>query len=296
VRVHAGDFDKNGSLDPIVSAYVDGKSYPVASRDLLTEQLIAMKGRFPRYSDYGKATLEQTLSEGERDSAYVARSVNFASGYLENLGAGKFALRPLPKLAQIAPIYGMLADDLDGDGNLDVLLAGNSYAGETQTGWDDASIGGVLLGDGKGRFRYLNGSTSGFFVDGNAKGIADLVLDEKHSLVLVTQNNDSLRVFSPARTGQEQNVKVAPLDAYVLLTQASGATQRRELYHGSTYLSQSSRYLRVPTGVVKAVVYDSRGRSRTLTLAPQIAGVRGCGLRECETASGSKSSPRPFAH
>ena len=201
VRIHAGDFDKNGSLDPVLSAYIDGKSYPVASRDLLIDQMVAMKGRFARYSDYANATLDQTLSKVERDSAYTAQSVTFASGYLENLGAGKFALRPLPLMAQIAPIFGMLANDYDGDGNLDVLLAGNSHARETQSGWDVASIGAVLLGDGKGRFRYVNGAASGFFVHGNAKGIADLVLDEKRSLVLVSQNDDSLRVFAPRAGG-----------------------------------------------------------------------------------------------
>ena len=273
VRVHAADFDKNGSLDPVLSSYIDGKSYPVGSRDLMIDQMIAMKGRFKRYADFGGATLEKTLSQAERDAAYTAQSVTFASGYLENLGAGKFSLHSLPVAAQIAPVFGMLVDDYDADGNLDVLLAGNSYARETQSGWDDASIGAVLLGDGKGRFRYVNGAASGFFVDGNAKGIADLVLDEKRSLVLVTQNDDSLRVFAPLRATRQQNVRVGPLDVYALLTLANGATQRRELYYGSTYLSQSSRHLRVPSGVVKAVVYDSRGQSRTLPLAPQIAGV-----------------------
>jgi hypothetical protein len=264
VRVHAGDFDRNGSVDPVLSQYSDGRSYPIASRDLLVDQMIAMKGRFHTYSEYAKATLEQTLSKTERDSAYVAQSVTFVSSYLENLGGGKFALRPLPVGAQIAPVYGMLADDYDGDGNLDVLLVGNSYAGDTQSGWDDASIGGVLLGDGAGRFRYENGVASGFFVDGNAKAIADLVLDEKRSLVLVTQNNDSLRVFAPSRSGRERNVKLAPLDAYAVLTLANGVTRRQELYYGSTYLSQSSRYLRLPLDVAKAVVFDSRGQSRTV--------------------------------
>ncbi|MEO6529218.1 MAG: VCBS repeat-containing protein [Gemmatimonadaceae bacterium] len=274
VRVHAGDFDKNGSLDPVLSSFISGKSYPVASRDLMIDQMIAMKGRFKRFADFANATLERTLSQSERDSGYVAQAVTFASGYLENLGAGRFALRPLPVEAQVAPIYGMLVKDHDGDGKLDVMLVGNSYSPDTQTGWDDASIGGILLGDGAGRFRYQSGSVSGFFVDGDAKAIADVALDETRSLVLVTQNKDSLRVFSSLRAGDERNAKMAPLDAYVLFTLASGATQRRELYYGSTYLSQSSRYVRVPSGVVKAVVFDSRGQSRELPLVPQIAGAQ----------------------
>ena len=262
MRVHAGDFDRNGSIDPVLSAYSDGKSWPVASRDLLVEQMIAMQGRFPKYSDYAKATLDRTLSGPERDSAYVAKAVTLSSVYLENRGGGKFAMRALPAAAQFAPVFGMLAGDYDGDGNLDALLVGNSYASETQAGWDDASIGSVLLGDGHGSFRAVNGASSGFFVDGDARAIADVMTDERHSLVLVTQNHDSLRVFSSARALGARKIRLAPLDAYAALTRADGTTQRQELYYGSSYLSQSSRYLNVPDGVVKVVVFDSRGGSR----------------------------------
>ncbi|HEV7993761.1 MAG TPA: VCBS repeat-containing protein [Gemmatimonadaceae bacterium] len=266
VRVHAGDFDKNGSIDPVLSTFTDGKSYPVASRDLLVEQMIAMQGRFPKYGDYAKATLEGTLSKEERDGAFVAEAVTLSSSYLENLGHGKFVLRPLPIAAQLAPIFGMLAQDYDGDGNLDVLLVGNSHASETQAGWDDASIGAVLLGDRKGGFRVLNGAASGFFVDGDARAIGDVMVDEKRSLVLVTQNHDSLRVFAPARATGERKLRVGPLDAYASITLAGGATRRQELSYGSSYLSQSSRYVSVPSDAVKVVVVDSRGGSRVLPL------------------------------
>jgi hypothetical protein len=273
MRVHAGDFDRNGSIDPVLSTYIDGKSYPVASRDLLVEQMIAMQGRFPKYSDYAKATLERTLSKEERDSAYVAQAVTLASSYLENRGGGRFALRPLPIAAQIAPVFGMLTGDYDGDGKLDALLVGNSYASETQAGWDDASIGAVLLGDGAGRFRAMNGAASGFFVDGDARAVADVMVDEHRSLVLATQNHDSLRVFAPTRSSARK-VRLAPLDAYALLTRTDGATRRQELYYGSSYLSQSSRYLSVPSDVVKAVVFDSRGGSRVVRLAAPLASAK----------------------
>jgi hypothetical protein len=271
VRVHAGDFDRNGSLDPVLSSYIGDESYPVASRDLMVDQMIAMKGRFKRYEDYARATLEQTLSAAERDSAYVAKSVTFASAYLENRGGGRFARRALPVLAQIAPIYGMLVVDADGDGNLDVLLVGNSYGPETQAGWDDASIGAVLLGDGRGGFRYVNGSASGFFVPGNAKAAADVLIGDGRSLVLVTQNGDSLRTFTAARPAKWRAVRVQPLDSYALLTDATGRTTRQELYHGSTYLSQSSRYLRLDSTTAKVVVHDSRGRARSLPVDAQLA-------------------------
>jgi hypothetical protein len=271
VRVHAGDFDRNGSLDPVLSSYVGDESYAVASRDLMVDQMISMKGRFKRYEDYARATLDQTLSAAERGSAYVGRSVLFASVFIENRGGGKFVRRPLPMLAQIAPTYGMLATDANGDGVLDVLLVGNSYGPETQAGRDDASIGAVLLGDGRGGFTYVNGSASGFFVPGNARAVADVLIDDRRSLVLVTQNGDTLRTFAPARPSDAHAVRVQPLDSYALLTDAQGRTARVELPYGSTYLSQSSRYLRIGRQIVNARVFDSRGASRSLPLDSPLA-------------------------
>jgi hypothetical protein len=89
--------------------------------------------------------------------------------------------------------------------------------------------------------------------------------------VLVTQNGDTLRTFAPTRTGDVRAVRVQPLDSYALLTDAKGRTTRVELAYGSTYLSQSSRYLRLGKDVVKATVVDSRGASRSLPLDSQLA-------------------------
>ncbi len=114
----------------------------------------------------------------------------------------------------------------------------------------------------------MTGAASGLYVDGDAKAIAELVLDDTHSLVLVTQNDDSLKVFTQSRHGRTRNLRVGALDAYAVLTLANGTTRREELYYGSGYLSQSSRFLRVPEGVTRVTVYDSRGHSRDVVLRP----------------------------
>jgi hypothetical protein len=272
VRVHAADFDGNGSVDPVLSRYIQGRSYPVAARDQLIDQMAGMKGRFPRFAKYADATLEETLTAEERERAYVARSVTFASSYVENLGGGKFARRDLPLRAQVAPVFGMLVGDYDADGDLDVLLVGNSYSEETLGGWHDASVGAVLLGDGEGEFHHVSGTESGFFVDGDAKGIAELVVDERRALVLVTQNGDSVRTFAAVRDAGARHVRLEPLDVVAEITLTDGSTRRLELYHGSTYLSQSSRHLTVPAGATRVVVHDSRGRSRTI--APDVVAAR----------------------
>lgn len=262
VRIHAHDFDGNGTIDPVLSHYFDdGESYPIPPRDAMIDQMIALKYRFPTYDSYARATMEQAFTAEELAAAHVVESRVMESSFVENLGDGRFALRPLPMRAQIAPVYGMLVGDRNGDGALDVLLVGNSYAPETtMLGWSTASIGLLLLGDGEGGFVEADYTESGFYVDGDAKAAAEVLIGEGRSLVLVTQNNGSLKAFEGNLAGRA--VPVLPLDARAVITLADGTTRITELHHGSTYLSQSSRFLVVPADARVAVIRDYAGNER----------------------------------
>jgi hypothetical protein len=264
VRVHAADFDDNGSIDPVISRYIDGESYPVASRDLLIDQMIAMKGRFGRYVDYAGATLEETLSSVERERAVVRRAVRFESSYVENRGDGTFAVHSLPMPAQVAPIYGLLARDFDGDGHLDVIGVGNSTAPDIETGQYVGSYGTLLLGDGTGGFRPA-GPESGFFTEGEGRGLAELAVDETRTVVLVARNDAPVQTFVPLATDGALCLPVQPLDTHAVITFRDGRTRRVELPYGSSYLSQSSRVLNVPPDADRVVIHDSRGGSRALS-------------------------------
>jgi enediyne biosynthesis protein E4 len=264
VRLHAADFNSNGRIDPILSYYIQGRSHVAHPRDVLIDQMLAMKGRFPTYTEYGSATFDRTLSREERDRAEVFEAVIFDSVLLENQGDGRFAMRPLPIGAQLAPIFGMLVNDFDGDGNLDVLLTGNSHATDTRVGWYTASTGGMLRGDGAGNFEFVDGVRSGFHVDGDAKAVAEVVIDDERSLVLVSQNRDSMKAFSLTRNGHSARVRLEPGDTHADLTFRDGRRQRREFHHGSTYLSQSSRFLNLPAGLDKAVIHGANGKSRVV--------------------------------
>jgi hypothetical protein len=111
-------------LRPILCHYIEGEQRPSHPRDALIAQIVGMRGRFRTFADYGKATYETMFTEEEREGAFVVRSERFANSYLENQGGGKFAIRDLPMPAQVAPAYGLLVDDYDGDGHADLLLAG----------------------------------------------------------------------------------------------------------------------------------------------------------------------------
>jgi len=165
--------------------------------------------------------------------------------------------------AQTAPIFGMQAGDYTGNGHLDVLLVGNWYALDAETGRADAFVGAVLRGDGTGTFDSLDYTDSGFFVPGDAKGLAEVASGERPSLVVATQNNDSLRAFAPTER-RGRSVRLHPLDRFVTLTFKDGSTRKKELHYGSGYLSQSSRTVWVPRSAERVVVHGADGSSRPL--------------------------------
>jgi hypothetical protein len=264
VRIHANDFDEDGELDPVLSRTIQGESYPAHPRDAMARQMFGIQRRFPSYRAYGEATFDEVFTDSEMEGAYVAKAIHFETSYVENRGDGTFQVRPLPLRAQIAPVFGLHAGDYNGDGHLDLLMVGNSYAPDTQTGRYDASIGAFLTGDGTGHFSIHDGTASGFFVDGDAKGLAEVQIGPAQSLVLATQNDDSLRAFRSPDASQHRMVPLRPMDRYATLTFEDGRTRRAEFFYGASYLSQSSRFLRVPDALEEAVIYDSQGGRRTL--------------------------------
>ena len=173
MRIYASDFDGNGRLDAIATYYLQGVEYPIASRDEVGRQLPLIKKQFTNYALYAKAQLNDLLPPEKRQASTVLQACQQQSILLENMG-GSFRLKPLPSLAQWAPIQSLLVDDVDQDGNLDVLVVGNAYEAESVAGQYDALTGLVLKGDGKGGFRPLLFPQSGFLADGDCKSIVAL--------------------------------------------------------------------------------------------------------------------------
>jgi len=174
----------------------------------------------------------------------------------------------------MAAVSGVMVDDYDVDGNLDVLFVGKFDGPEPLGDRADASIGGLLKGDGSGNFLFVEPARSGFFVDGDAKALAELALGDGRTLLLVTQNDDSLRVFARSAHAQNRRIPLRPNDRYALLTLEGGATRKHEFAYGSGYLSQSSRTYAIPSYATSAVIYDAEGNERQIDLRVRPAGIR----------------------
>jgi len=263
VRVHAKDFDGDGGVEPVLSRYIQGTAYSAHGRDELIDQILGMRSRFPSQRLYADASFDEVFTEAELEGAYVREAVRFETSYVENQGDGTFDVHSLPMRAQFAPVFGMQSGDYSGNGHLDLLMVGNWYAPDDETGRADAFVGALFEGDGTGDFAYLSPGESGFFVDGDAKGLADLAIEGGSSLLLATQNDGPVEAFR--HQGPDRHpVRLGPLEHRARLTYEDRSVRSEELYYGSTYLSQSSRVLWIPPGVEKATIFRSTGERRVV--------------------------------
>ncbi|MEO6638238.1 MAG: FG-GAP-like repeat-containing protein, partial [Ginsengibacter sp.] len=270
MTIVAKDIDGNGSIDPMVFCYLkatdnSNKLFPMSSRDDMVAQAISMRKKFPTYKAYGMATIHDIWSEDDLTDATILKVTETRTCYVENNGDGHFAIKPMPLQAQESPVYGMVAEDVDGDGNLDVLMVGNDYGMDPYSGRHDAFNGLFLRGDGKGSFGSTTVSESGFFVNGDAKGLAKIHTAKNEDILVATQNQDSLMVFSPNPLYNKNILKwidLEPGDCSADLLLKDGRRRRVEFYYGSTYLSQSSRKLPIQKDFKEVTITNFKGVKR----------------------------------
>jgi len=92
-------------------------------------------------------------------------------------------------------MYGIVAEDFDNDGHIDILMGGNFYQSKPETGIYDASYGILLKGDGKGNFTALTARQSGISIRGAIRDILVLRIGKKKT-ILVAENNEVLKIFN----------------------------------------------------------------------------------------------------
>ncbi len=181
--MYYADFDNNGTIDPFLNFYIQGKSYPFVSRDELNKQVNGMQHKFKSYKDYADATMSDIFSQDQLDNAgkLTANESNTVCFLNRN---GKFVKEILPVEAQFSVVTKIIADDFDKDGKKDLLLLGNRSDNRLKIGSIDANYGCLLKGDGKGGFVYMPQTSSGLSVKGDVKSAREILIDkEKYILI-----------------------------------------------------------------------------------------------------------------
>jgi hypothetical protein len=168
------DFDQNGSIDPILCFYVQGKIYPFVTRDELINQISGMSTKFPDYKSYADAGLRDIFSEGQLKDAKHLQANELATCYFERGTDGKFHKKILPIESQFSPVFTITTLDYNKDGNKDLLLCGNIHHARLRFGNYDANYGILLKGDGKGNFSYINQKKSGLKLRGDVRSVINI--------------------------------------------------------------------------------------------------------------------------
>jgi enediyne biosynthesis protein E4 len=269
VRLYAKDFDKNEGFDAIPTQYlkdVDGskKEFPAQSRDEIVEQLPVVKKKYLTYKTFGRAGFKDIFTEEELKDAMVLTANHFKSSYIRNDGNGKFSLHPLPPQAQLAPVYGMVADDFNNDGNIDIALAGNDHGNEVTNGRYDAMNGLLLQGDGNGNFKPQSILQSGLYIPGDARALIKLKQGNKGYLLAASQNLGKLKVFQLKTNNRV--IPVLPGEVSATYFLKNGRRRAEEFYNGNSFLSQSSKFVLLNEAVDSIRISNAKGISRTVKL------------------------------
>jgi hypothetical protein len=196
--VYASNFTGNQTTDIVLTRKSRDSETPLAGMAPLGREIYPLGVKFPTYGSFASVSISQAFSSAQLQQALRYEADTFASMFLHNDGGGKFTATPLPMLAQIAPIKGIIAQDVDGDGHLDIVVAGNLYDAEPNTPRGDAGNGLWLRGDGNGHFTPVSPAESGLLAPLNVSGLA-LLTTPKGKALLVPNTGDSLQVFLIAK-------------------------------------------------------------------------------------------------
>lgn len=189
--IYGNDFDENGKYDIVLGYLLDGKeTVPVRGRQCSSQQIPQIEQKFKTYTDFANANLDEVYGKDNLDKSIHYRVTSFKSGILMNKGSGKFEIRYLPNEVQMAPIMGIQILDINNDKIQDIIVGGNLFVSEVETGRADAGKGRILIGDGKGGFKPVSVLQSGLYIPNDVRDIKLVNTSSPDVLLLLVGNNN----------------------------------------------------------------------------------------------------------
>ena len=154
----------------------------------MEDQLPSLKKQNLKHGEFAKKSIQDLFTKEMLNTSLI-KQFNYCSSIVAiNEGNGKFKIVKLPSMAQLSSVNAAQCLDVNGDGFVDLVLAGNEFGFLPQFGRLDASFGHVLLNDGKGNFNWVAPMNSGLQVAGQVRDIKEV--KEKGSTYLLFLRND----------------------------------------------------------------------------------------------------------
>jgi hypothetical protein len=246
-------------MESIISYVENGKRYPIHPRDDLFQQIPQLKKKFPDFQSYAAAELSALLGENFLNgTANYIEAQTFTSTLLINRGNKGFERIALPNMAQLSPIFGIEAGDFDGNGRMDIFLAGNFYHSEVITGQYDASYG-LLMEFGDDGQLHVKGQLP--WLSGDVRGLVPIYLrGEKGTFHIAAKNNQASEwIKLTGNLAEKEPLPEIPGAIKAILYFKNGKSRLKEFYFGSAYMSQQSNLIFPEEGLEKVVYFEKNG-------------------------------------
>lgn len=192
LKLFAYDFDHNSYMDIITAYYEDGRLYPTKMLNALKNRLAGFSKKYYKHSTFAASDVYSIFDSVDLINAQHLKVHTTSSVLLLNKPDGTYQAKELPVESQVGPVQDFLKIDYNNDENLDLLLVGNFYPIESQTGAYTAFSGLLLESDKYGNFYPVD---SGFLMNGDCKEI-EIIQVKKKTFILVSRNGESMKVFS----------------------------------------------------------------------------------------------------
>lgn len=246
LRLYYGDWAQRGAVDQIEARYIPALNdyAPARNLDTLAKTLPFLRQNYPSHRAFSEATMPQIIKE---NASYVEASTAETTIFLNR--GDRFEPRALPLAAQLAPAFGIVVADFDGDSHEDIFLAQNHFAARPDEERCDAGFGLLLKGDGKANFAPMAAAASGVRVYGEQRGCAAADFDNDGRLDLaVTQNGAATKLFHNQLATPAFRIKLkgppenpGAIGATLqLVTAENTAGAAREIRAGHGYWSQDA--------------------------------------------------------
>ena len=105
----------------------------------------------------------------------------------------------------MSPAYDFVVRDFNGDGRLDILMAGNFIYSEPETGEIDAGNGVLLVQNTNGGFDFVENRQHGFWAQKEVRELKTVKLADGREAILTGNNRGPIEINTVNKTvGYEQ--------------------------------------------------------------------------------------------
>lgn len=195
--IYGGDYDNSGTNDIVLGTYYGDKIYPVRGKSCSSEQMPELLEKFETYTEFASAELFDVYGEEELNKGIKYTADNFSSSILYQNENGGFELVHLPRIAQKSPLNDVIFQDMNHDSKMDMVLAGNLYQAEIETGRADAGTGLVLLNEGNRKWKSLSVYESGVYLANDVKSLETISIgkNRKENIIIAGNNRGPVEVL-----------------------------------------------------------------------------------------------------